>query len=365
MPCYDLNIYLTTAYQSDIKVAELSIGKYPNTVPTFDNLEWTSYNWGDQNLTINAFDPNFDGGYVCGADGKSLCEMYVGVYGYCVDDYDNPIDFEITASLIRNHKIFNVPQRNQYVAPMTHNFYEFCVASEADATAQLLTFTDACSCPYNYSDLEMVISKTNRQATSQDLVWRVEHTDVGYKEIDLMVSDIDTRPGTYYLNVYGYCNQATSCVDACTCAPCTNLASSPYALLVNYSDPKQETYPAHRDAYLGSSCISGGSSDVCSSTCTSDASSSSSSDDKHSSETVAIIVVLVVFFFIAIVAGSIYYLVHVKAAKGAGQSKYDATSADDVMATTAAVDESDTKENKVLEVERIYKGASSSHGSSV
>jgi hypothetical protein len=51
-PCNSLNIQVRTANLNDTNLAELSIGKFPNTVPTFDNLQWTSYRFGFQNLTI-------------------------------------------------------------------------------------------------------------------------------------------------------------------------------------------------------------------------------------------------------------------------------------------------------------------------
>jgi hypothetical protein len=56
-PCYNLEIVTQSLGDTDNTVAELAVGKYPNTVPTFDNLQWTSYKWGLNNLTIGAWDP--------------------------------------------------------------------------------------------------------------------------------------------------------------------------------------------------------------------------------------------------------------------------------------------------------------------
>ena len=43
------------------KTPEIALGKWPNLAPTMDNLEWTSYNNVEQNFTISAWDPEFDG----------------------------------------------------------------------------------------------------------------------------------------------------------------------------------------------------------------------------------------------------------------------------------------------------------------
>ena len=54
-PCETLNIWIGNSDHPDDTVPELAVGKWPNTRPTMDNLEWTSYNWDHQNLTISAW----------------------------------------------------------------------------------------------------------------------------------------------------------------------------------------------------------------------------------------------------------------------------------------------------------------------
>lgn len=56
-PCNNLEVVTYSTNNTDYTVSELAIGKYPNTKPTFDNLQWTSFEWGVNNLTISAWDP--------------------------------------------------------------------------------------------------------------------------------------------------------------------------------------------------------------------------------------------------------------------------------------------------------------------
>jgi len=315
-PCYDLNIFVTTTSDAEVSAAELAVGKYPVVRPTFANLEWTSYDWAVQNLTISAWDPNFDGGYICGPNGDSLCYIYIGVVGYCGINDSSPFEYDITATLTRSRRIYGKPQINQKISAHGTNFYEFCVDHEADITAQLLAWNSACDCPNTYSDLNMVISKTSFDANANNLVWHIDTSDVGYKQIQLLDTDSDTRPGTYYVNVIGDCSD--TCTDSCTCAPCANLENSEYALLVNETSATvsnsqvllEENYNSNRATYLGSSC--GESSTVCSSTCTITESTSSSSSTKSISTTaivllavllggggIIILAVILYFFFSA------------------------------------------------------------------
>ena len=50
------------------------MGRYPNIAPRLErnNLAWTGNGVNPllQNLTITPWDPNFDGGFVCGADSQ-------------------------------------------------------------------------------------------------------------------------------------------------------------------------------------------------------------------------------------------------------------------------------------------------------
>jgi len=246
-PCYDLNIFLhTTSNEGNpaANVAELSIGTYPNNYPdgirgTGNSSEWTSYNWGDNNLTISAFDPNFEGGYNCGPDKDQLCVIIIGVYAYCTNtSIDNVISYELTPTLIRAKKIFGTPQTSQTFSSQVSggdvNTYQFCVLNNEDVTVQLQSYYSSCQCQNKYADLEMWISKYNSEATINDLAWRVGHGTAD-KTLYLETSDKDTRTGSYYLYVSGYCNSQCSS-DSCTCNPCDNLGETEYAVNVDYSN---------------------------------------------------------------------------------------------------------------------------------
>lgn len=108
----------------------------------------------------------------------------------------------------------------------------------------------------------MVVSKYDPSAGITDNVWRIGQ---GYKDpsgvsaLDLDPSaDKDVRAGTYYLSVQGSCTAAAFCQNVCKCAPCSNLAYSPYSLSVHAiskaeANPQPscvplETYAAYGEA---------------------------------------------------------------------------------------------------------------------
>lgn len=55
------------------------------------------------------YDPEMVGGYNCGPTGKSLCQIVIGVVGYCVDP-GSQVNFLLTATLLPAHQIFETPQ---------------------------------------------------------------------------------------------------------------------------------------------------------------------------------------------------------------------------------------------------------------
>lgn len=249
-PCESVVITAQSTTNLDITAAELAVGKYPVVEPTFKNLEWTSYNWGLQNLTIDAFDPNFDGGYICGPDKKSICQLYIGVTGYCSTNQTTHVNYTLNVQFENANNIFQTPQLQQNIQPQTYNRYQFCYTSDVDITAQLLTWTNPLICPSKYTDLDLIISRTNRYATSSDIVWRVPASNTGPKEILLFANNTDVRAGTYYLNVYGNCIANNECNNFCTCAPCSNLANSEYAVYVNEVSPLN-LFDTDLQTYLG------------------------------------------------------------------------------------------------------------------
>ena len=260
---------------------------------------------------------SFDGGYVCGPDGKSECLIYIGVAGYCVTPDASEVDFTLTATLQPlGDNIFKMPQLDQTVAPQGVNQYQFCVDKSVDVMAQMKTFTSACDCPSTYANLEYVISRTNKKALITDRTWKIQRGQTT-GIVKLLASDADTRPGTYYLNVLGTCTSAAECSDKCTCGPCANLAASKYGLYIDDS----ASLAAHSNSSLSiGSCsvvgIRGGLNGSCAAICPSGIviASTSSPTDTQPTKTqllskgiVAGIVVLILVFLISIIGSCLYY----------------------------------------------------------
>ena len=141
----------------------IAIGKWPNVLPTLETKTWGGYSSFSQNFTIDAWDPAFDGGNACGADGQQACYYYIGVRGYdgTFGSYSS-INFDLTITLTPQHRAFGVPQLAQLVAPGATNRYKFCINADTaspfyspDARVNLYSFTDSCACPEAYADLQV------------------------------------------------------------------------------------------------------------------------------------------------------------------------------------------------------------------
>ena len=188
--------------------------------------------------------------------------MYIGVAGYCVTPDAQYVNFTLTATLLRlKNDIFKIPQLNQLVAAKGANQYQFCVDKKVDVIAQMKSFTNACDCPNTYANLEYVISRTNANAGIGDLAWKIrsgQTTGI----VKLLAQDNNTRPGTYFLNVLGSCNNPSECSSKCTCGPCANLANSKYALSVDYS-----TSSSNSSITIGSCPSAGDSTNTCAAFC--------------------------------------------------------------------------------------------------
>ena len=92
----------------------------------------------------------------------------------------------------------NFPKLMFFACMFVVNQYAFCVRSEADVSAELVSWSTqlASQCPSSYSSLEMVVSRTNALATTTDLVWRLGHGDTKTNAIYLFHNDPDTRLGS-------------------------------------------------------------------------------------------------------------------------------------------------------------------------
>lgn len=54
--------------------------------------------------------------------------------------------------------------------------------------------------------------------------------------------------------MYGWCTEDEQCVDPCSCAPCSNLALSSYAVLVTNESSQVSNITMNRLSYLGDTC---------------------------------------------------------------------------------------------------------------
>ena len=83
------------------------------------------------------------------------------------------------ATLVRDHIDFQVPYYNLKIAPGESQSYKFCVIDGADVRAQTFAYTDPTTCPDSYTNYDLVVSRTDPNATVQDLVWRNRNGDHG------------------------------------------------------------------------------------------------------------------------------------------------------------------------------------------
>lgn len=194
--CVSVNFLMTTTSDSLYTAAEFAVGKYPNLIPTFDNLQWTSYNSYVQNFTIDAWDPAFDGGNNCGLNHNRVCELYIGVVGYCVNStLFNTVDFTFNISLTKESGIFRNTVPYQTIAPGQQNSYKMCVDTNASSFVYLSTNRDACGCSTNYTNLQMTVSKTQEKPELTDYVWQL--ADVfSTHSLPLLSTDDSVRPGS-------------------------------------------------------------------------------------------------------------------------------------------------------------------------
>ena len=251
-PCSSVNFVLTSQGTGINGVPDMIVSRYPNVAPQLDgqNLAWTANpGYGSttsttttSTLSISVWDPNFEGGMVCGADMKSLCYLYVGITGACNpgNTGNTTIPFTLTSTLSAARGIFAKPQGNQSVAANGVTSYRFCANVQTPNVAlRLNSYTSACNCPDSFAQYDVVVSLYNPNAGINDITWLLRGGDpTGF--LNLSAADADTRPGSYYVNVLGRCaaNSVLSggaAADPCLHAPCANLRNSPYSLYVGNS----------------------------------------------------------------------------------------------------------------------------------
>jgi hypothetical protein len=166
---------------------------------------------------------------------------YIGVIAACSDSATK-VSYTLTATLSPlGNDVFAVPVVNQIVTVKQIKTYKFCAESEVNVTAQIKSYSDACTCPVSYANHQAIISRSSPAATMAELTWRFKGGDT----IQLSGADTYTKPGPYYMSVQADCLNDEDCgYDRCTCAPCSNLPSSPYAMYIgptgDFSSGKSE-----------------------------------------------------------------------------------------------------------------------------
>ena len=196
--------------------------------------------------------------------------MYIGVTGYCALPGATRVDFTLSATLVPvTTSIFQAPLTNQTMLAGKAKKYVFCVDSAVNVTVQMKSFTSACDCPSSYANYAATISRSTSEANQQDLTWKMGGLGNESAQVQLLASDKNTRPGVYYMTVINDCGSASDCRGSeCTCAPCANVANSPYALYVGTSADFASGKSAA--ASLGTCAVAGQASGmygVCKSTC--------------------------------------------------------------------------------------------------
>ena len=84
---------------------------------------------------------------------------------------------------------------NQAISANGVRQYAFCVPTFESSRALLNSWDSSCDCPSAYANLDMVVSKSNPNATIDNYSWRIGHySPINY--IDLLTTDRNTRPGT-------------------------------------------------------------------------------------------------------------------------------------------------------------------------
>lgn len=187
-PCQDVII----SVKHDQGQPDLYVGKDPVRYPTLDHLTWTSYEWGDELLTISHWDPEYEPGI-----------LYIGVLAYCGEDVhtgDEDAIFNITVNLD--------------------------TSSHSGAHYEL----DILDSPQLNRELELLVSRSLPQPTIKDHSWKLAQID--RRHVFLSHTDPDVKAGHYFVGVYGWCTPEEECPDKSSCGPCDYARSSLYNLTV-------------------------------------------------------------------------------------------------------------------------------------
>ena len=93
--------------------------------------------------------------------------------------FTGSIKFVLSTTVTPSRGIISQPQLNQNM-PVANgvNRYRFCASVlPHDLTLQLKSYASACSCPDRYALYDVLVSKYNPNAGTNDLVWRIRGGD--------------------------------------------------------------------------------------------------------------------------------------------------------------------------------------------
>jgi len=162
--CSSLNVWIGDSSDSTTS-PEFAISQWPNLRPTFDNMAWISYEWVENNVTINTFDPNFFGGQRCGKMKNEPCMAIIGVVGYCSKAATAPFQFTLKATISPAHKIYGETQLHNSIAANGVRSYEFCIpentsttSGATDTAVELISHSSSCNCGNGTNYIPLVIT---------------------------------------------------------------------------------------------------------------------------------------------------------------------------------------------------------------
>ena len=186
--------------------------------------------------------------------------VYIGVIAACSDSATK-VSYTLIATLSPLRKnVFGSPLLNQIVSARQINTYQFCVESKMNITSMIKSYTDPCTCPLSYADHQVVISHNDplTQNSKSGMAWRMQGGDSS--TVAISGPDTYTKPGPYYMNVYANCESDADCgYSRCSCAPCSNLPSSPYTMYIgptaDFSNGKSAK--AELDSCISNDVLSG------------------------------------------------------------------------------------------------------------
>ncbi|XP_070554165.1 uncharacterized protein [Ptychodera flava] len=237
-PCMDLRVQVFGRAGEP----NLYVSRYPTLYPTEESLAWTSYNWGDENLTISSWDPSFEVG-----------TFYVGVQAFCSDEVQTGFEDAVVILLVESVRSVHPDLNDISDKPVTgtlaaegYHYYKFCVPRECVSLEVILeNCLDPEECPTSYAWPELLVSHSIPNPTIYDLTWKL--ATVERRKVSLDPSHPNFHTGHFYVGVYGWCTPAEHCPDKSACGPCEYAENTEYTVTIHteeipQADCKPKTY---------------------------------------------------------------------------------------------------------------------------